>query len=71
MSVFRRPVRYETGGDAVGMNKVCQHGYTVCIKPDSNREPGQEVLVPDLVMLRSSLVLPEQHDVLLKVRELL
>ena len=66
-----RPVRFETSDDVVGMNKVWQHGYTVCIKQDSNREPGQEVLVPDLVMLRSSLVVPEQHDVPLKARELL
>lgn len=71
VSVFCRPVHYETGGDAVGMTKVCQHGYIVCIKPDSNREPGQEVLVPDLVMLRSSsVVLTEQHDVPPKAREL-
>jgi hypothetical protein len=54
----------------VGMTQVCQHGYTVCIKPDSNREPGQEVLVPDLAMSRSSLaVLTEQYDVPLRGRE--
>jgi hypothetical protein len=52
------------------MTEVYQHGYTVCIKPDSNRQPGQEVLVPDLVTLRSSLVVStEQHDVPLKARE--
>ena len=67
--VFCRPVRDEPGGDALGMTEVCQHGYTVCIKPDSNRQPGQEVLVPDLVMLRSSLVLTEQREVPLKARE--
>ena len=63
-------VRYGTGGDAVGMTQVCQHGYTVCIKPDSNREPGQEVLVPHLAMSRSQLVvLTEQHDFPLRGRE--
>jgi hypothetical protein len=59
-------VRYEPRSDVVGMTTVCQSGYTVSIKPDSNRDPGQEVLVPDMVMLRSSLViLPAQHNVLL------
>ena len=54
----------------MGMTKVRQHGYIVCIKPDSNREPGQEVLVPDLVMLTSSpIVMTEQHDVPPKATE--
>ena len=54
----------------MGVTEVYQHGYTVCIKPDSNRQPGQEVLVPDLVTLRSSfVVLTGQHDVPLKANE--
>jgi hypothetical protein len=69
-TVFCRPVHYEPGGDAVGKTKVCQHGYTACIKPDLKRDPDQEVLVPDLVILRSSLiVLTEQYDVSPKARQ--
>ena len=52
------------------MPKVYRHAYTLRNKPDSNREPGQEVLVPYLVTLRSSrIVLTEQLNLPLQARQ--